>query len=339
MSERLRMFPASLFERILLDRLPPMQARWAGLAAPGAAGRPGGPGPLPGHPGAGWLDPGRAAAQGGLLRAGKGPVLAGRMAGLVEIVSRVPRQLWYEPDSQAHDQRCWERALTGLARGTLVLVDLGFTNYGAFDQLTDGLIWFITRAKQNLAFRVERVLTNTADRRDRLVWVGTGEQRGRSLLRLVEIEHQGRWYRSLTNVLDPQVLATTDVAALYWQRRRIEDAFNTVKRLLGLAYFWVGSVNGVQWQVWATWLRYTMLVDLTDAVAERLRQPFQALSVEMVYRGLHHFTQAHQRGEAEEPVSYALAGAGGVACPGPSAGEAEEPVSYLAAKAQEVAPH
>jgi hypothetical protein len=39
------------------------------------------------------------------------------------------------------------------------------------------------------------------------------------------------------------------VVALYWQRWRIEDAFNIVKRLLGLAYFWTGSINGVQVQV------------------------------------------------------------------------------------------
>ena len=83
--------------------------------------------------------------------------------------------------------------------------------------------------------------------------------------------------------------------------------FNAVKRLLGLAYFWVGSANGVRVQVWATWLLYAVLVDLTDAVAERLGQPFQALSVEMVYRGLYHFTQAYHRGAADEPVSYLAA--------------------------------
>ena len=63
--------------------------------------------------------------------------------------------------------------------------------------------------------------------------------------------------------------------ALYWQRWRLEDAFAVVKRLLGLAYFWSGSSNGVQVQVWATWLVYAVLVDLTDAVAAELEKPFQ----------------------------------------------------------------
>ena len=97
--------------------------------------------------------------------------------------------------------------------------------------------------------------------------------------------------------------------ALYWQRWRIEDAFAIVKRLLGLAYFWSGSSNGVQVQVWATWLVYAVLVDLTDAVAAELEKPFQALSLEMVYRGLYHFTQASQRGLADDVVSYLAANA------------------------------
>jgi hypothetical protein len=57
-------------------------------------------------------------------------------------------------------------------------------------------------------------------------------------------------------------------------------------------------------QVWATWLLYATLVDLTDAVAEELDQPLDALSIEMVYRGLYHFTVAYQRGTADDPVAY-----------------------------------
>ena len=74
--------------------------------------------------------------------------------------------------------------------------------------------------------------------------------------------------------------------------------------MLGLASFSVGSQNGVLVQVWATWLLYAVLVDLTDAVAAALHQPLQALSLEMVYRGLYQFTQAFHRGQADDPVAY-----------------------------------
>ncbi len=304
MSDRLRTLPAVLFERILRDVLPPMQQRWQARQRP--------------------LPPAVARAQRhftavvaldgstldgllrqvGLLRDSEGPVLAGRMAGLVDIASHLPRQLWYEEDSRAHDQRFWERALSGLERGMLVLFDLGFTNYALFDQLTARGVSFITRAKQTMAYRTERVVQATSQRHDLLVWVGSAGKECQHLLRLVEVEHAGRWYRYLTNVLDPQVLPAEDVVALYGHRWRIEEAFHVVKRLLGLAYFWVGSVNGVKLQVWATWLLYAVLVDLTDAVAERLAQPFDAVSLEMVYRGLYHFTHASQRGQATDPVEY-----------------------------------
>jgi hypothetical protein len=304
MSERLRTLPAVLFERILLDVLPQMQQRWQARQRP-----------LP--PEVAWAQRHFTAVLAldgstldsllrkvGLLRDGEGPVLAGRMAGLVDIASHLPRHLWYEQDSQAHDQRFWERVLSGLERGMLVLFDLGFTNYALFDQLTERGVSFITRAKQNMAYRTERVVQATSQRHDLLVWVGSAGTACQHLLRLVEVEHAGRWYRYLTNVTDPQVLPAEYVVALYGQRWRIEEAFHAVKRLLGLAYFWVGSVNGVKLQVWATWLLYAVLVDLTDAVAERLAQPFHAVSLEMVYRGLYHFTQAYQRGQATDPVEY-----------------------------------
>jgi hypothetical protein len=63
---------------------------------------------------------------------------------------------------------------------------------------------------------------------------------------------------------DEQVeqLPAVYIAALYLLRWRIEDAFNIAKRLLGLAYFWNGSQQGVRLQIWATWILYAILVDL-----------------------------------------------------------------------------
>ena len=92
--------------------------------------------------------------------------------------------------------------------------------------------------------------------------------------------------------------------ALYAQRWHIEDAFNVVKRLLGLAYFWSGGLNAILVQIWATWVLFAALVDLTDSVAQAMDLPFQAISMEMVFRGLYHFTQAYHRGEATDPVAY-----------------------------------
>lgn len=57
-------------------------------------------------------------------------------------------------------------------------------------------------------------------------------------------------------------------------------------------------------QVWATWLFYAVLVDLGDAIADELALPFDRISLEMVYRGLYHFSVAYDKGKATDPVKY-----------------------------------
>jgi len=77
-----------------------------------------------------------------------------------------------------------------------------------------------------------------------------------------------------------------------------------------LASFWTGSPNGVALPLWATWLLYAVLIDLTDAVAARLSCPVSALSVEMTYRSIYYFTSAPQQGKATDPVAYLAENAG-----------------------------
>jgi hypothetical protein len=94
------------------------------------------------------------------------------------------------------------------------------------------------------------------------------------------------------------------VADLYRRRWRVEEAFYSVKRLLGLSYLWTGSINGIKLQVWATWLFYAVLVDLGDAVADELSLPFDRISLEMIFRGLYHFSVANEKGKADDPIKY-----------------------------------
>jgi DDE family transposase len=305
LSQRLRVFPAALFERVLSDLLPRMHARWAARQRP-----------LP--PELAWAQAHYSAVQAvdgstldalvrkvGLLRDAPTHPLAGRMTGLLNLCTRLPDALWYDSDAQAHDQRFWPRILGALRAGTLLLFDLGYTNFALFAQLTKARVTFVTRAKSNLAYSVAHWLQQSETVRDAVVWIGSGADRQQ--LRLIEVFYRHTWCRYLTNELDPQTLPVLYAVALYWQRWRIEDAFNAVKRLLGLAYFWTGSENGVAVQLWATWLLYAVLVDLTDAVAARLEQPLAALSLEMVYRSLYHFTAAFQRGVATDVVDYLAA--------------------------------
>ena len=76
---------------------------------------------------------------------------------------------------------------------------------------------------------------------------------------------------------------------------------------MGLSYLWTGSINGIKLQLWATWLLYAVVIDLSDEVADELTLPFDSISVEMVFRGIYHFTQALNQGFATDIVAYLTA--------------------------------
>lgn len=302
LSQRLTSLPAELFLRVLREILPKAQERWMQRERPlpaevlWAAERYRAVLAVDGS----TLD--ALIRKLGLLQDLPENPLAGRMTALLDLCTRLPEKIWYESDPQAHDQRFWEDILLVLKAGSLLIFDKGYLNFAIFAQLSQAQVKFITRAKTNLAYTLDRRLIRSAAVHDALVWIGAEETRQR--VRLIEVLYRGKWYRYLTNELDDKKLPTAYVVALYWQRWRIEDAYSIVKRLLGLAYFWCGAQNAVEIQLWATWLLYVVLVDLTDAIADALHLPFSAISMEMVYRSLYFFTNARQRGETDDVVAY-----------------------------------
>jgi len=238
----------------------------------------------------------------GLLRDALKAPLAGRMLAVLDMTSRLPRQVGYDADPHGHDARFWERWLSVIPSGALVLFDMGFTGFARWATLTARNVTWLTRAKKNLKYEVVKVLVHAAAIRDRIVWIGEGTTRQQ--VRLIEVQAHGAVHRYLTNALDLARLPTAQAVALYRQRWRVEDAFAIVKRLLGLAYFYCGAENAIQMQLWATWLLYAVLIDLTDAVAEALARPFADLSPEMVYRSLYFVTHAVAQDPTTDPVRY-----------------------------------
>ncbi len=309
LSQRFLVFPAELFERVLQDLLPQLRQRWHQRKTR----------PLPEAVALALKQFERIwAADGSTLEAlfrkldsledvPKGQ-LAGKICTVIDIVTRLPVQVWFHHNAKAHDTNFTENLLNLASAKTLLILDRGFYDFLFFAALMAQQVDFITRIKSNASFQVEQVLTSTYGARDCLISLGSGKNDTPVLkLRLVEIRHGQSWYAYITSVLDPTVLPPYVVADLYRRRWRIEEAFNTVKRLLGLSYLWTGSINGVKLQIWATWLFYAVLVDLGDAIAEELALPFDSISLEMVFRGLYHFGQAYAKGKATDPVKYLAA--------------------------------
>lgn len=182
-----------------------------------------------------------------------------------------------------------------LSTNSLLLLDRGYTNFSRFSELTERGVTFIIRAQSNLKYAVVTPLTATPFYRDTLVQIGSGETRQH--VRLIELLVGTTWCRYLTNELDPTCLPARECVALYHRRWSIETSFLIVKRLLGLAYFWSGAQNAVEFQLWSIWIVYAVLIDLCDELAELLRLPFERISVEMVYRSMYYYSKAVERGE------------------------------------------
>lgn len=300
LSQRFLSFPAELFQRVLRVLLPRLQRRWATRQRP-----------LPAA-----VEQARKHFRRVLIVDGStlealfrklqalqelpAGSLAGKMCTVIDLASRLPRYVWFSDIAQAHDTNFLEQVLKASRPGTLWIFDRGFYDFEFFAHVIDQGAGWITRSKSNLGYRVLQVLEQNDFIRDRRVSI----KGCRYPLRLVEMRFGRHWYRYLTSVVEPTVLPAERVADLYRRRWRIEEAFLIVKRVLNLSYLWTGSENGVLLQVWSTWLFFAVLVDLGDAVAEELRIEFDQISLEMVIRGLYHFSVAYQNGLADDPVKY-----------------------------------
>lgn len=305
LSLRLRVFPAELFGRIFHDLLPILhtRAKKRKRPLPPVVARAGT------HFDHVWAVDGTTLEavfrKVGLLRGEPTVPLGGTVGALLDLASKLPVTLWFDPQAAGNDLRFREQIMAAMRKKTLLVFDRGFYAFPFFDWFTAQKHGFITRARTLAAYTVTTTLVDTPRFRDQVI--ALGQYRSNPCthpVRLIEIQIGTTWQRYLTNVLDPAVLSAADVVDLYGRRWGIEDAFELVKRLLGLSYLWSGAINAIELQVWSTWIMYAVLIDLTDAVAEELDQPLDALSVEMVYRGLYHFSVAFHAGAATDPVAY-----------------------------------
>lgn len=308
LSERFLSFPYGAFERVFHALVPRLKERWVQRSRP--------------------LPPSVAyamrhfeqvwAADGSVLEAlfrklerlQDAPVgqLAGKICTVIEVGSQLPVQIWFTENAKAHDCQFLDNLLACASAKTLLLLDRGFYDFEWWAQLIAKQVEFICAAKSNLVYTVIQEFSLTHGLHDRLIAIGQDRQ-GQPLvrLRLLEIRQGKGWYRYVTSVLEPEVLPPDVLVDLYARRWRIEDAFHLVKRLLGFSYLWTGSLNGIKLQIWATWLMYAVLVDLSDAVAEAGQLPLERISMEMVWRGLYHFNHAYTMGNATDPVVYLAA--------------------------------
>lgn len=164
-----------------------------------------------------------------------------------------------------NDAKRAREVCAGIRAGEIVLFDKAYVDFAHLHDLNERGVFWVTRAKDNLAFRVvTRRIKKPAGKilRDDEIRLTTPQsradypQRLRRVVALVEVDGVEREMVFLTNHFE---WAASTVAELYRCRWQIEVFFKQIKQTLQLADFLGNSANAVRWQVWTALLVYVLL--------------------------------------------------------------------------------
>lgn len=151
-------------------------------------------------------------------------------------------------------------------KGSIVVADKGYTDYKWFKQLNEKGIFFVTRIRKNMLWRVnERRIVDqstglTCDQTITLTGIKPNKI-GMPQLRRVGFRdpETGQRYEFLTNNFE---LSAKTITELYKQRWQVELFFKWIKQNLKIKAFLGNSKNAVMTQIWIALCAYLLLAYL-----------------------------------------------------------------------------
>jgi len=162
-----------------------------------------------------------------------------------------------------HDNKRARELCAGIKSGEIVLFDKGYVDFEHLQDLEERGVFWVTRAKDNLAYEVVGAMPASNDPkilRDEIIQLSNPKQAAPELMRrvvaLVEVDGEEREMVFLTNNL---TWSPRSVADLYRCRWQIEVFFKQIKQTWQLADFLGHNANAVRWQVWTALLVYLLL--------------------------------------------------------------------------------
>ena len=180
----------------------------------------------------------------------------------LNLQSLLPNFVIIDTAGEHDNKRAWELC-AGVKSGEIVLLDKGYVDFGHLRDLDQRGAFWVTRAKDNMAYEVVKKMPQSNDDnilRDEIIVLSEPHKPAPELMRrvvaLVEIDGQEREMVFLTNNLE---WSPRSVADLYRCRWQIEVFFKQIKQTLQLADFLGHNANAVRWQVWMALLVYVLL--------------------------------------------------------------------------------
>jgi hypothetical protein len=169
-------------------------------------------------------------------------------------------------DTAKHnDAKRAREVCAGIKAGEIVIFDKAYVDFDHLADLTLRLIFWVTRAKDNLSYDVVRRLQKKPKGkilRDDLIRLQSAASRKeypdlmRRIVALVEVDGREVEMVFLSNNLE---WSAESIVELYRCRWEIEVFFKQIKQTLQLADFLGTSVNAVRWQIWTALLTYLLL--------------------------------------------------------------------------------
>jgi hypothetical protein len=159
-----------------------------------------------------------------------------------------------------HDNKRAREVCATIAPGEIVVFDKAYVDFDHLFDLNQRGVWWVTRAKDNMKFRVVKNQTKGHENiiKDQIIAL-QGRHKGMRLRRVEAwVEVDGAW-RVMVFISNNTEWSPRSVCDLYRRRWDIEVFFKQVKQSLKLGSFLGHSANAVRWQVYTALLVYVLL--------------------------------------------------------------------------------
>ena len=182
----------------------------------------------------------------------------------LDLQSFLPRFAIVDTARHADAKRARE-VCAGIKASEIVIFDKAYVDFDHLADLTLRLVFWVTRAKDNLSYDPVKCLQKRPKGkilRDELIVLKSANSRQtypdqlRRIVALVEVDGREVEMVFLSNNLE---WSAESIVELYRCRWEIEVFFKQIKQTLQLADFLGTSANAVRWQVWTALLTYLLL--------------------------------------------------------------------------------
>jgi len=164
-----------------------------------------------------------------------------------------------------HDNRRARELCATIQEGEVVVFDKAYVDFDHVEDLSQRGVWWVTRAKDNMVYRVRRNLAKPARLpngvagllKDQIVAL-TG-RKGLQVRRVEALVEVDGALRVMVFISNHFAWSHQSICDLYRRRWDIEVFFKQVKQSLKLSNFLGHSANAVRWQVYTALLVYVLL--------------------------------------------------------------------------------